>query len=64
MNEQKANELPEVLVVQDIIDFLDISKTAAYDLVKSGEFHVVKIGRTFKIPRSAFLGWWNGKTIS
>lgn len=38
MNEEKVNRLPEVLVVQDIIDFLGISKNAAYTLVKSKEF--------------------------
>lgn len=60
MNEEKVNRLPEVLVVQDIIDFLGISKNAAYTLVKSKEFHVVKIGKHFKIPRTSFLTWWEG----
>ena len=54
------NELPEVLEVADIRDFLKISKTAAYDLVKSNQFHVVKVGRTFKIPKKSFLCWFEG----
>ncbi|UKS25008.1 helix-turn-helix domain-containing protein [Paenibacillus sp. HWE-109] len=57
----KIEDLPEVLEVADIKTFLGISKTAAYELVNSKAFHVVKIGRTYKIPKKAFAEWFEGK---
>lgn len=57
-------ELPEVLEVADIKAFLGISKSAAYELVNSKAFHVVKIGRTYKIPKKAFTAWFEGQKIS
>jgi excisionase family DNA binding protein len=53
-------DLPEVIEPLDLKDFLKISKTAAYELVKSKQFHVVKIGRTFKVPKRAFQQWFEG----
>jgi excisionase family DNA binding protein len=55
------DDLPEVIEPLDLKDFLKISKTAAYELVKSKQFHVVKIGRTFKVPKKAFKIWWEGQ---
>lgn len=59
----KIQELPEVLEVSDIKTFLGISKTAAYELVNTKAFHVVKIGRTYKIPKKTFLEWFEGPKI-
>lgn len=60
----KIEDLPEILEVADIQEYLDISKTAAYALVKSGDFHVVKIGRIFRIPKRSFACWLEGKMSS
>jgi excisionase family DNA binding protein len=56
---QSLAELPLVLTVQQVQDILDVSKTTAYELVHSGAIASVKIGRTFRVTRSAlaaFLG--------
>jgi excisionase family DNA binding protein len=58
---QHIDDLPEVIEPLDLKDFLKISKTAAYELVKSKQFHVVKIGRTFKVPKKAFQQWFEGQ---
>lgn len=55
------DDLPEVLKVEHVQDFLRISKSAAYALVKSGQFHVVKIGRKHLIPKSTFADWVEGQ---
>ncbi|NRF91486.1 helix-turn-helix domain-containing protein [Paenibacillus frigoriresistens] len=57
-------ELPEVLEVADIQCFLGISQSAAYGLVKSKAFHVVKIGRIYKVPKKSFIAWFEGQKIS
>ncbi|OXM17472.1 excisionase [Paenibacillus herberti] len=51
------DKLPEVMNVEDVRKVLGISKNAAYSLVKSGEFHVVKIGKKILIPKDGFLEW-------
>lgn len=60
MKYNSVDDLPEVLEPLDLKDFLNISKTAAYDLVKSRQFHVVKVGRTYKVSKKVFLQWWEG----
>lgn len=49
-----------VLDVIDIQEYLGISRGKAYELVNSGAFHVVKIGRLIKIPRTSFEAWLMG----
>lgn len=61
---KSIDDLPEVLDVIDIRSFLHISKSSAYELVASGQFHVVKIGRVFKIPKKAFVEWFQGSGIA
>lgn len=49
-----------VYTVEEIMDMLGIGKNAAYELVKSGKFHFVKVGNHYRIPKSAFDKWLNG----
>ena len=51
---QSLSDLPIVLTVQQIQDVLGICKTTAYELVHTGALESVKIGRTFRVTRSAF----------
>lgn len=60
MEKSCFEDLPEVLEPLDIKAFLKISKTAAYELVKSNQFHTVKIGRNYKIPKKSFQLWFEG----
>jgi predicted DNA-binding transcriptional regulator AlpA len=69
MNKQQRviktiEDLPEVLEATHIQEFLKISKSAAYDLMKSKQFHVFKIGRLMKAPKEAFVEWVEGKKPS
>ena len=44
-------ELPEVMEVKDIQQFLKISRNTAYDLIKRKEFPTLKIGRLLRIRK-------------
>ena len=44
----------ETYTVDEIAKILDIGRTSAYELVKSNEFKVIKIGTTIRIPTKSF----------
>ncbi|MFC8685952.1 helix-turn-helix domain-containing protein [Brevibacillus porteri] len=58
------DEYGEVLTVEDVQKFLKIGRVQAYDLVNSGQFHIIRVGRIIKVPKSAFLQWFKGKEHS
>jgi Helix-turn-helix domain len=51
---------PDVLNVSDIQKILGIGRRQAYELVNSGVFHVVKIGRRIKVSKKIFIKWLEG----
>ncbi len=53
------NSTPEkrVYTVEEIAAILDIGKAAAYELVKSGCFSIVKIGSAIRISKRSFDSW-------
>ena len=51
-----------VLTVDDIRKYLGIGRNAAYALVMSEGFPVIRIGKTIRIPRDAFLQWLDSQT--
>jgi excisionase family DNA binding protein len=52
-------ELPVVLKVRHIQETLGISRQESYRLAHTAGFPVVRIGRSIRIPRDAFLRWLN-----
>jgi excisionase family DNA binding protein len=54
------HDYPEVLNVEDIQRVLGIGRRQAYELVNSGQFHVVRVGRSIKIMRAVFFKWLEG----
>ena len=56
------DELPLMLSVQEIAKVLGISKTSAYELVRSKGFPVLKIGTTMVVPKEKFREWVEQKT--
>ena len=55
----RRSELPEVMTIKDVQEFLKISKKTAYDLIKREEFPVVRLGRLLRINREKFLEWFD-----
>jgi excisionase family DNA binding protein len=50
-------ELPLVMRVEDLQRALLISRLKAYELVHQQGFPTVRIGRSIRVPRDAFLRW-------
>ncbi|SHR09980.1 Helix-turn-helix domain [Mycobacteroides abscessus subsp. abscessus] len=61
---KKIAELPEVLEVKDIQEFLGIGRSQAYKLVKSDSFHIVTVGKRILIPKNSFQCWFEGRTLT
>ena len=53
------NNLPDVMDVQQMSDFLGISSKTGYKLLKEGAVNHLKIGRTFKIPKAHLVTYLN-----
>lgn len=52
-----VDNLPLVLTVEDLRKVLKISRNAAYNLARSNQLRVIKIGRSIRIPRDALLDY-------
>jgi len=52
-NTSGCQRLPKVLNVKDLAEALSISQNTAYNLVRSGQIHSVRIGRAYRITREA-----------
>lgn len=50
-----------VYTVEEIQHKLFIGKHQAYNLVKSGQFPVLKVSKTYRIPKESFDAWFYGK---
>jgi excisionase family DNA binding protein len=49
--------LPANLTVEQLQDFLGISRHKAYELVHTKGFPTVRIGRVIRIPKEGLLRW-------
>ncbi|WJQ79834.1 helix-turn-helix domain-containing protein [Brevibacillus brevis] len=58
--EKKAEKYPVVIDVCHIQQILGIGRRQAYELVNSGQFHVVRVGKRIKISRNIFFDWLEG----
>ncbi|MFM1654031.1 helix-turn-helix domain-containing protein [Brevibacillus sp. B_LB10_24] len=54
-------DYPEALKPKDIQRILGIGISQTYELLNSGEFHVVRIGRSYRISKRIFLHWLKGQ---
>ncbi|KAF0821509.1 helix-turn-helix domain-containing protein [Cytobacillus firmus] len=57
---KRLSEYPDVLNVKDIKEYLNICNDKAYELVHSGQFHIVKVGRRILIYKKVFQDWLEG----
>lgn len=48
-----------VYTVPELAAILKIGRNAAYDLVKSGKIHSIRIGKSIRIPRAALEEFLN-----
>jgi hypothetical protein len=50
-----------MLEVKDVMIMMGICKPKAYEIFKSGEFHVVKLGRKYMVHKDVFENWLKGE---
>lgn len=57
MNEQTYSfeEIPAILSVPELAEFLGIGRASAYNLVRSDQIKVLHIGKQIRIPRHSLL---------
>ena len=53
VNHSFFSEYPDVVSVEDLSHMLNLCKCKAYDLVRSGQVHGVKIGHVYRIPKKS-----------
>lgn len=57
---------PKVYSISEVKDILGVSRTKAYEYIKQvyedkGPFRVIKVGGNYRIIRSSFDKWLDGK---
>ena len=52
-----AEELPMILNVQEVSDFIGLGMSQTYDLIRRIDFLAFKIGNRIFVPRDKFLAW-------
>ena len=52
-------ELPEVMTIKELQQFLKIGRNSAYDLVNRKEFKVLRVGKSIRINKAEFLKWFD-----
>ena len=55
-----SSEEKRTYTVEEIQNILGISRPVAYKLAKSGQFHIVKIGKQIRISAKSFDAWLEG----
>lgn len=55
MDVKKEGGIPAVLTVQDIAAILVVGINTAYRLLRSGEIQSVRVGRQYRVARSALM---------
>ncbi|MEY8313387.1 helix-turn-helix domain-containing protein [Oscillospiraceae bacterium 42-9] len=59
MEKISENFMPAVMKVEDLAKVLSIGLNSAYDLVRSGQVRSLKVGRIYRIPKSAVEEYLN-----
>jgi hypothetical protein len=53
-------QYPSVLDAKHIQHILGIGERQTYELLNSGQFHIVSVGRMIKVSKDIFLKWLEG----
>ncbi len=59
-NYRSFDDLPLTLRVEDLMPILGIGRNTAYELVRCGKIHSIRIGRQLRIPKSALIEYLTG----
>ena len=56
------DDLPLTLQVEELMPILGIGRNTAYELVRSGQIHSIRIGRQIRVPKQKVLNFLNQQT--
>ena len=58
------DDFPDILSVKDIMNALDIGRNKAYNLLQNNQIKFIRIGTTYKIPKTALIEYVLNNTVS
>lgn len=58
------NELPELISVKEMREYLRCSNQKAYELIRTKDFPAFKVGSTYRIRKEDFIIWINNQKIN
>jgi excisionase family DNA binding protein len=64
VSDYASNEPPLVLRVVDVAHLLQVSESAVYALIASGELPSLRVGRSVRVPREALEAWITARTVT
>jgi len=56
-NYRSFDDLPLTLRVEDLMPILGIGRNTAYELVRCGKLHSVRVGKQLRIPKQAIINF-------
>ena len=59
---KSSDELPMVLNVHEVSDYIGLGMSQVYELIKRVDFPAFKIGNRIFIPKEQFLAWIDNQT--
>ena len=59
---KSAEELPMVLNVHEVSDFIGLGLSQVYELIKRIDFPAFRVGNRIFVPRDKFLAWIDTQT--
>ena len=57
MNEEVSMGDRQVMRVEEVQAFLGVGRSKVYEMIARGELPALRIGRLFRVPRSALEQW-------
>ncbi|OME74373.1 hypothetical protein BSK65_01380 [Paenibacillus odorifer] len=57
---KNTSDYPSVLTAKEIQQILGIGERQTYELLNSGQFHIVRVGKMIKVSKDVFLKWLQG----
>ena len=61
MKKRMFESYPDVITVSELCEMLGISKRLAYRLLERQEIRSVRVGRVFRIPKTAVIDYLVGE---
>lgn len=58
------NELPELMTIKELRDYLKCSNQNAYNIIKLDGFPCLKFGGSYRIPKNEFIEWINNQRLN